>query len=335
MYVAVDSWTDSCHLPVLGFAVGTPHTEALLWDLRRAEEAQTSAYLVRELERTIADVESVGCKVVGLIADNAANVQKALAELGSTRAKGNVGCMAHGLNLLLKDILGLFQRQLEQCSETVQFFKVRHDARRTYIETMQLMGGNLLKGQCATRWGSAVDMLRSMVENKRTVQQAALTLRGKDVISGNTMWWLWADDWWRTLGSLVDMLSPLRQALDMIQRDRMCLSQGMPLNLLLPSLPYCISCRCAAGAPTSAATTGVSDQVCARRSQGVDGHNQQVRPGFGFLALQHKQACCQRREKLVTTLGLVALIFDQRYRGRNLHTRALFFFLTEHSPARN
>lgn len=38
------------------------------------------------------------------------------------------------------------------------------------------------------------------------------------------MWWLWANDWWQTLDSLVDMLSPLRQSIDMIQRDRMCLS---------------------------------------------------------------------------------------------------------------
>lgn len=140
MYVAVDSWTDSCHLLVLGFDVGTPHTTALLWDLRRTEEAQTSAYLVQELERTIADVESTGCQVVGLVADNAANVQKALAELGCESFKGHFGCMAHGLNLLLRDITLLFKKQLEQCSGTVTFFKVRHEARRTYMETTRMMG---------------------------------------------------------------------------------------------------------------------------------------------------------------------------------------------------
>ena len=74
--MAVDSWTDSAHLPTLGYASGTALSEAFLWDLRRATQSQTADYLAGDIVSTKTDVESTGLTIVGCIADNAANVQK-------------------------------------------------------------------------------------------------------------------------------------------------------------------------------------------------------------------------------------------------------------------
>ena len=75
-YLAVDSWTDSAHLATLGYAAGTALSEAFLWDLRRATQAQTAEYLAADIIATKSAVETTGLIVVGCIADNAANVQK-------------------------------------------------------------------------------------------------------------------------------------------------------------------------------------------------------------------------------------------------------------------
>lgn len=147
-----------------------------------------------------------------------------------------LGCMAHQLNLFIKDLIQVFLLQMEQCNNTFLFFKNRHEPHRAYAEAARLMNGSNLKGYCDTRWGSQVDSLQAMWQNKRCVLQAAVQLRGRDYPMNNELAWIWRDDWWVTIRNMHRLLHPLNVAIAMIQADRFTLSQGL-LFVMRPSLP--------------------------------------------------------------------------------------------------
>ena len=109
----------------------------------------------------------------------------------------------------------------------MNYFKNRHEPRRTYVDSMKLLNGNFLRGYAETRWGSQVDMFVSLKENKATVQQAALALRGRQYEMGQDLWWIWREDWWKTIAMLATMLTPLRQSLNIIQGDKFTVGQGL------------------------------------------------------------------------------------------------------------
>ena len=71
----------------------------------------------------VEELRPLGCLVVGLIGDNAANLQKSFEGVKNVLS---LNCHAHTLNLLLKDLYQLFSRQFDQMSSLEQFFRLRH-----------------------------------------------------------------------------------------------------------------------------------------------------------------------------------------------------------------
>jgi hypothetical protein len=49
--------------------------------------------------------------------------------------------------------------------------------RQCYLEEMQRTGGSLLRHPCATRWSSQHNMLKSVVENRVTIENTLSRLR--------------------------------------------------------------------------------------------------------------------------------------------------------------
>ena len=166
---------------------------------------------------------------------------------------------------------------------------------------MKLMSGNFLRGYAETRWGSQVDMFASLKDNKATVQQAALALRGKGYEMGQDLWWIWQDSWWKTIAMLADMLGPLRASLNIIQGDKFSVGQGAVLIHLLPFPFFCHS--------------GV--QLIVPMLPKLLDYCKQFAPADhrALLAIVNK-----RKEMLISPVGLVCALMDHRCRGTILTT---------------
>ena len=125
MNVAVDGWEDHQKHPTLAFTVSTPSGKTYLWQFDRMNGSQTGDALRDEVASICHDLLTHGLTVVGLIADNAANIQRGLALVEGEEVDGRIklNCLAHTLSLTAEDLGHLFQKQLDQLHEVEVFFR--------------------------------------------------------------------------------------------------------------------------------------------------------------------------------------------------------------------
>lgn len=101
--VAFDAWSDTHGLPVIAWAVRPAGQEAFIYRLDSVTESQTATFLRSQIERVVAEIESMGVRVTGIVSDGAANCQKAIREVTCKVVPG--WCFTHLLSLLMKDVL--------------------------------------------------------------------------------------------------------------------------------------------------------------------------------------------------------------------------------------
>ena len=281
--VAVDGWEDHQKRPTICFTVRVPTGRPYLFKFDRVDEAETGELLNNKIMEVVDELSDMGVVVTGVVADNAANIQKGL-RLAARNGLLQANCFAHTLNLLLKDLAGLFDGQFQQMREVEQFFRNRHDPRVMYDNVLKEINGTRLIEPVDTRWGSQVEMLQSLLQNRRVIENAVLKLRANGfAFQGNELMFIWARDWWKTLEHLLAWLLPLRCALAKCERDANTLSEGVEhVIYMLPEL-----------LPTL--RTFAPGDV-AKASKMVE----------------------ERHKMLLQPRALVANLLDHRYRGQNM-----------------
>ena len=166
-------------------------------------------------------------RVVGVVADNARNMQKGIV-LTIPEGVLQMNCFAHTLNLLLKDVAELFAKQFEQANHTEEFFRNRHQAHSAYEGAKQTLKGTLLRAATDTRWGSQVALVASLLKNRNVVEQAILQLRAqKFAFKGSELMWIWEMDWWSTLEGIHVAVSPVQELLEKVQADGVSLGRAV------------------------------------------------------------------------------------------------------------
>ena len=99
--LTTDEWTSRA---IRGYMGGTAHfidddfsLQSRLLEIRRIEQATTSANLAMELEEVM-DTWQIRNKVIAIVTDNAANIVAAVRKLGIK----HVPCFAHTINLVVQ-----------------------------------------------------------------------------------------------------------------------------------------------------------------------------------------------------------------------------------------
>ena len=87
-----------------------------------------------------------------------------------------MNCFAHTAQPLLGDVLEHRGSVLAKADSIESFFR-RGYPKQVYEEEMGKVGGTLLRMPSATRWGSRIDMLQSVVKNNTVVDHALGRLR--------------------------------------------------------------------------------------------------------------------------------------------------------------
>ncbi|XP_051914613.1 zinc finger BED domain-containing protein 4-like [Hippocampus zosterae] len=137
-----------------------------LLDCFEFSERHTSENLAEELLK-VAKEWNVENKVVCCVSDNAANITKAIKSLKWTHHP----CLAHTLNLVVRDALKVMKPTVDKVKGIVEFFHRSTTATQKLKSTPQQMGMPelKLKQECITRWNSTFHMLKRILESKDAV----------------------------------------------------------------------------------------------------------------------------------------------------------------------
>ncbi|EGZ09858.1 hypothetical protein PHYSODRAFT_407546, partial [Phytophthora sojae] len=105
-----DGWSNLRRESLINFIIVAPGIRPLLWTCRvTAEAVKSGTYMAQMIGDVVDEIEKeIGVvKVVSVTTDNASNMRSAWSILEQT-CPGFLatGCAAHGLRLLMKDVLG-------------------------------------------------------------------------------------------------------------------------------------------------------------------------------------------------------------------------------------
>ena len=241
--LAIDGWTDHQKFAALAFTAVIPDGRAFLLKFERLWERETGLFISSAINSVIASLKEDGISVSGVVGDNAKNMQKWI-ELTLPSNVIQLNCLTHSLNLLIKDLAELFKSQFEQCAQTEEFFRNRHEPHVAYEGTRETLKGTMLIARGETRWASQIACVGSMLKNRQVVENAVLQLRSqKYSFKGAELMWIWATDWWNTLEGVHLAFEPLKLLIETLQADSVSL--GRAIELLIPVLkqvPESIKC---------------------------------------------------------------------------------------------
>lgn len=164
--VTADMWTSTVtdsYLGVTGhFITDDWKLKTFLLDCAYFPEKHTSDNIKQKLSE-ITDEWNVSSKINFAVTDNAANVKKAIQDLGWK----HYGCYAHTLNLIVQDSLKIVKERLEKVKRIVRYFKTSHVATEKLLksqinENPDRVPLRLIQ-EVPTRWNSTFFMLRRFV----------------------------------------------------------------------------------------------------------------------------------------------------------------------------
>ncbi|KAF1313817.1 Exocyst complex component 4, partial [Globisporangium splendens] len=130
--IVTDGWSNINNESIINFVITKPHIRPVFWkSISTHDAAHTSVFIARSISNAIDEIESVVGKgaVTSVVTDNTANMKGAWKILQHER-QGIVcnGCAAHGMSLLMKDVLELedFATILQQAKIVSRFVKDHH-----------------------------------------------------------------------------------------------------------------------------------------------------------------------------------------------------------------
>lgn len=132
VFVSTDGWSDIHQMSIINYMVLTPHSTPIFYESKcTGSKKRTANYLEKDLGGFIQEIEqNHNVKVSGAISDNAANIKGALCNLQQQYpTKLFIHCLAHGIHLVVKDIVesdSYFQKIIAATKFIVKFFKYQH-----------------------------------------------------------------------------------------------------------------------------------------------------------------------------------------------------------------
>ncbi|XP_069600377.1 zinc finger BED domain-containing protein 4-like [Ranitomeya imitator] len=171
-----------------------------LLDCFEFTERHTSDNLAAELFRVVKEWH-IECKVVCCVSDNAANITKAIKGLKWT----HYPCLAHTINLIVKDALKMVKPTVDKVKMLVKFFRKSTTATEKLESIQQQMCMPQLRPiqECPTRWNSTFYMLKRIIETKDAIiSTLALINASVDTLS---------QDEWEVVREICAILEPFKQ----------------------------------------------------------------------------------------------------------------------------
>jgi len=168
-----DGWTNICREPIINYIITT--TVPIFYKtISTGAKSHSCAYIAKEISSVIQDLGPD--KVLGVVTDNAKSMKSAWAIFKKEYDHlETYGCVAHGLNLLAKDLAKFenISSVVTSGKNIVKKINLSHKLNAKFKEKQT--GKKLtLKLPVKTRWGSHVASLGSILHNKSALQLFAI-----------------------------------------------------------------------------------------------------------------------------------------------------------------
>lgn len=174
--VISDGWSNIRRQGIINYIVTTPQP-VFYKSVDTNDNRHTGLYIADQLKVVINDLGPE--KVFALVTDNAANMKVAWAHVEETFPHiTTIGCAAHTLNLLLKDIMALktMDALYKRAKQVVKYVKGKQVASATYLSKQKEKNkSTTLKLPSITRWGGVVIMYDSLLDGKESLQEMAIS----------------------------------------------------------------------------------------------------------------------------------------------------------------
>lgn len=132
----------------------------------------------------------------GLVSDNASNMKAAWKVVESSYPHiSTYGCLAHGLNLLLQDILKIDEiaEIIDSAKQIIKAFRNSHILKAILAEKQGAQKISL-KLPNATRWLSTESCLNSIIVNQQFLKEVAIDGRSKEFLDKDDKNLIFNDD---------------------------------------------------------------------------------------------------------------------------------------------
>lgn len=212
--LTTDCWTsingESFLAVTMHFVDNLFNVRQMLLKCHQLNERHTSINLARALQNIIEEW-SLTNKVSLIVSDNAANIKKAIEDLGMK----HLGCFAHSLNLIVQDALKLVEPTVTKVKLIVTHFKKSSAANAKLMQYQKNLGTSCPKKMLqdvSTRWNSTLVMLQRFVELEEAVRSTiALLDISLPVITFEE---------WDLIKNLVDILRPFEIVTSSVSGDK-------------------------------------------------------------------------------------------------------------------
>lgn len=231
MSILTDGWTDINGVSLINIIFCTP-SPVFYRIIDSGTETHTGEYISKVLAECIEEVGSD--KVDALISDNARNMKSAWQHLKEKYPHLiTFGCLAHGLNLLIKDLFKIpsFARCSTISKDIIKIFRNKQLPKQI-LQKIQLseVGKEVsLTTSVETRWGSVILSLKSLLKNRDFLQKAVLDKRLKEKVDARIRKSILDDDgFWTAVKNICDLTQPILNSITELESDKLTMAKIYP-----------------------------------------------------------------------------------------------------------
>ncbi|XP_045483055.1 zinc finger BED domain-containing protein 4-like [Harmonia axyridis] len=219
--ITTDAWTS---IDTVSYVSITAHfidenfdLKSILLECSTCDSSHSSENLSAELRRVTREW-GIERKVIFAVSDNTANIQKAIQDIGWK----HIGCLAHTINLLVKDALKNedIQKTIDKVREIVNHFDRSDILCEKLLKYQENVGKTPLELllEVPNRWNSTFDMLQRFIILEEAVKSTAGDIKKLPVLTVTE---------WNIIKELCQILEPFEEATKYLSRENYCSSSLM------------------------------------------------------------------------------------------------------------
>jgi len=219
--VMCDGWTNIRNESIINFVVTTPKP-IFYKSLPTGVDRHTGEHIA---EQIISVIEDIGPrKVFGVVTDNAKNMKKAWILITEKYPHiTSYGCVAHGLNLLINDIIKMNSLKdiINDGKDIVNNIKRGHITSAAFLDKRNANSSTsmALLLPVVTRWGSVVVFFKSLLVNKQIIRSMNVDEIVEKDLKPNVKKTISSSNFWKKVEFFYSLMNPVAKWITKIESD--------------------------------------------------------------------------------------------------------------------
>ncbi|CAI6369789.1 unnamed protein product [Macrosiphum euphorbiae] len=219
--VMCDGWTNIRNESIINFVVTTPKP-IFYKSLPTGVDRHTGEHIA---EQIISVIEDIGPrKVFGVVTDNAKNMKKAWTLITEKYPHiTSYGCVAHGLNLLINDIIKINSLTdiINDGKDIVNNIKRGHITSAAFLDKRNANSSTsmALSLPVVTRWGSVVVFFKSLLVNKQIIRSMNVDEIVEKDLKPNVKKTISSSNFWKKVEFFYSLMNPVAKWITKIESD--------------------------------------------------------------------------------------------------------------------